>query len=46
MKNVNNGVPTVEIERALQAIGYTKEQVALDLGKQFETIVKLGRQIH
>ena len=45
MKNVNNGVPTVEIERALQAIGYTKEQVALDLGKQFETIVKLGRQI-
>ena len=45
MKGVNSGAPTVEIERALQAIGYTKEQVALDLGKQFEMIVKLGRQI-
>ena len=45
MQDVRAGTPTIEIERALSALGYTKEQVALDVGKQFEMIVKLGRQI-
>jgi hypothetical protein len=44
MKGLENGKPPVEIEKALRAMGYTKEQVAVDLGKTFEHIVKFGKK--
>lgn len=42
MRHADNVAP-VQVERALQAIGYTKEQVAIQLGEQFDAIVRLGR---
>jgi hypothetical protein len=44
MDGINNGQTPIEVEKALKsALGMTKDDVASQLGQQFEYIVKTGR---